>query len=181
MSRAGTKWKMIMPTSQANPITKSPRNHLKDIVGTVENLDIEQQIVPTRKTTKIRAQKAKTSTKRNTVLKETLKERDIGICQTLSVLIVVNMDILHKIAQKHTIMLILLTKVSKNISISEECAMMCTDIQYEDEDVVVYGDQGINTEEYEKATYGKLMKTQSKEEEEVKCNMALCTNDSVSL
>ena len=29
--------------------------------------------------------------------------------------------------------------------------------------------------------YGELMKTQSKEEEEVKCNVALCTNDSVSL
>ena len=28
--------------------------------------------------------------------------------------------------------------------------------------------------------YGELMKTQSKEEEEVKCNVALCTNDSVS-
>ena len=34
-----------------------------------------------------------------------------------------------------------------NISISEECAMMCTEIQYEDEDIVVYGDQGISTEE----------------------------------
>ena len=29
--------------------------------------------------------------------------------------------------------------------------------------------------------YGELMKTQSEEEEEVKCNVALCTNDSVSL
>ena len=61
--------------------------------------------------------------------------------------------------------------------------MMCTKLQYEDEDkdVVVYRDQGISTEDYEKAMYGKLMKTQSKEEEEVKCNVALCTNDSVSL
>ena len=83
-------------TSQSN--RKSPRKHLKDVVGTVENLDMKQQIVPTRKATKIRAQKAKTSTKRNTVLKETLKERDIKICQKLSALIVVNMDILHKIA-----------------------------------------------------------------------------------
>ena len=32
-----------------------------------------------------------------------------------------------------------------------------------------------------KATYGELMKTQSEEEEEVKCNVALCANDSVSL
>ena len=69
-----------------------------------------------------------------------------------------------------------------NVSVSEECVMMCTEVQYEDEveDTVVYGDQGISTEEYEKATYGKLTKTQSKEEEEVKCNVALCTNDSVS-
>ena len=48
-------------------------------------------------------------------------------------------------------------------SVSEECAMVCTDLQYEDasEDEVVYGDQGISTEEYEKATYDDHMKTQS--------------------
>ena len=70
-----------------------------------------------------------------------------------------------------------------NISISKECAMMCTEVQFEDEDkdIVVYGEQGISTEEYEKATYGKLTKTQSEEEEEVKCNVALSANDSVSL
>ena len=61
--------------------------------------------------------------------------------------------------------------------------MMCTEVQHEDgdKDLVVYGDQGVSTEEYDKATYGKLTKTQSEEEEEVKCNMALCTNESVSL
>ena len=48
-------------------------------------------------------------------------------------------------------------------------------------DVIVYRDQGISTEEYEKAMYGKLMKTQSEEEEEVKCIVALCADDSVSL
>ena len=60
---------------------------------------------------------------------------------------------------------------------------MCTEVQYEDtdKDVVVYGDQGINPEEYEKTSYGNLTKTQSKEEEEVKYNVALCANDSVSL
>ena len=71
-----------------------------------------------------------------------------------------------------------------NVSVNKECAMICAEVQHEDEDedLVVYGDQGISTEEYEKATYGKLMKPQSKEEEEeVKCNVALCTNDSVSL
>ena len=73
-----------MPSSQANLIRKSPRKYLKDIVGTVESLDIKQQIVQTRKATKIRAKKIKTITKRNRVLKETLKERDIGISQNLS-------------------------------------------------------------------------------------------------
>ena len=60
---------------------------------------------------------------------------------------------------------------------------MCTELWYEDadEDTVVCRDKGVNTEEYEKAMYGDRMKTQSKEEEEVKCNVALCTNDSVLL
>ena len=47
--------------------------------------------------------------------------------------------------------------------------------------LVVYGDQGVSTKAYDKAMYGELMKPQSEEEEEVKCNMALCANDSVSL
>ena len=68
-------------------------------------------------------------------------------------------------------------------SLCEECAMMCTELQYEDtdEDLVVYEDQGINTEEYEKAMYGNLTKTQSEEEDEVKYNVAQSTNDSVQL
>ena len=82
-------------TSQSN--NKKPKKAFKDIVGTVESLDIEQQIVPTRKATKIWAKKAKPSTKRNTVLKEILKERDIRICPKLSALIVVNLDTLHEI------------------------------------------------------------------------------------
>ena len=70
-----------------------------------------------------------------------------------------------------------------NSSVREECAMVCTELQYEDasEDEVVYGDQGINTDEYEKATYGNLMKTQSEEENEVKCTVAQQANDSVIL
>ena len=70
-----------------------------------------------------------------------------------------------------------------NISVSEECGMMCTEVQYEDDDkdIVVYEDQEISTEEYEKTMYGKLTKTQSDEEDEVKCNVALCAKDSVSL
>ena len=59
-------------------------------------------------------------------------------------------------------------------SVSEECAMVCTELQYEDasEDQVVYGDQGTSAEEYEKATYGDFIKTQSEEEDEVKCTVA---------
>ena len=59
-------------------------------------------------------------------------------------------------------------------SVSEECAMVCTELQYEDasEDQVVYGDQGISAEEYEKATYGDFTKTQSEEEDKVKCTVA---------
>ena len=70
-----------------------------------------------------------------------------------------------------------------NISVHEECAMVCTEPQYGDasEDEVVYGDQGINTEEYEKAIYGNLMQTQSDEENEVKCTVAQRANDSVIL
>ena len=70
-----------------------------------------------------------------------------------------------------------------NISVREECAMVCKELQYQDvsEHEVVYGDQGINTEEYEKATYGDLMKTQSKEDNEVKCTVAQQANDSVIL
>ena len=68
-------------------------------------------------------------------------------------------------------------------SVSEECAMVCTELQYEDaiENEVVYGDQGINTEEYEKATSGDLTKTQSKEEDDVKCTVAQRANDSMIL
>ena len=61
--------------------------------------------------------------------------------------------------------------------------MVCTELQYEDvsEDQVVYGDQGISTEEYEKATYGDFTKTQSEEEDEVKFTVAQQANDIVIL
>ena len=45
----------------------------------------------------------------------------------------------------------------------------------------MYGDQASSTEEYEKATYGDLMKTQSEEENEVKCTVAQGANDRVNL
>ena len=68
-------------------------------------------------------------------------------------------------------------------SVSEECAMVCTELQYEhaSEDQVVYSDQGISAEEYEKATYGDFTNTQSEEEDEVKCTVAQRANKSVIL
>ena len=61
--------------------------------------------------------------------------------------------------------------------------MVCTELQYEDasKNEVVYGDQGISIEEYEKATYDDLTKTQSEEEDEVKCTVAQQANDSIIL
>ena len=68
-------------------------------------------------------------------------------------------------------------------SVSEECAMVCTELLYEDAggDEVVYGDKGISVEEYMKATYDNLTKTQSKDEDELKCTVAQRANHSVIL
>ena len=181
-----------MLSSQANPIRKSRRKHLRDIVGTVESLDLKQQIVPTRKATKIRAKKAKTSTKNITKGDSKGKgHKDMSKIKCFNCgeyghfacdcpKACDNANIAQESEQNKKVenMLDL-----DNISVNVEYVMMCTEVQYEDaeEDVVVYGDQGIKTEEYEKAMYHDLVKTRSEEEEEVKCNVALYANDSVSL
>ena len=61
--------------------------------------------------------------------------------------------------------------------------MMCMEVHCEDGDgdLIGYGDQGVSTEEHDKAMYSESMKTQIEEEEEIKYEMTLCTNDSVSL
>ena len=172
---------------------KGPKKASKDVVATVENLDTKQLIVPTRKAIKTRVRNRKISKRKNSGVKGTPKAKDISICQKFSATIAENLDILQGTARKHAITLILLKKVQNsksesmldldNISVREECAMVCTEPQYEDasKDEVVYGDQGINTEEYEKAIYGNLMQTQSDEENEVKCTVAQRANDSVIL
>ena len=68
-------------------------------------------------------------------------------------------------------------------SVCKVCVMVCTELQYEDadEDQIVHGDQGINAEEYEKATYGNFMKPQRKDDDEVKCTVAQKADDSVIL
>ena len=70
-----------------------------------------------------------------------------------------------------------------NSSICEECAMICTVIFSDEEynDMVVYGDQGITSEKYDKETYGDLMNTDNNEDSVIKYNVALLANDSVSL
>ena len=54
-------------------------------------------------------------------------------------------------------------------SVCKECAMICTDIYSDDEDeeIVVYRDQGINLRKYEEDIYGELMDTDSDEEKSV--------------
>ena len=68
-------------------------------------------------------------------------------------------------------------------SVCEECAMICTDAYSDEEyeEMVVYGDQGITSRKFDKKTYGELMNTDSDEEPIVKYDVALCTQDSVSL
>ena len=70
-----------------------------------------------------------------------------------------------------------------NTSENKECVMVCTDIHYEDwdEDIIMYGDQGVSTEEHNDATHAELTKMESDEGQEIKYYVALCANDSVSL
>ena len=71
----------------------------------------------------------------------------------------------------------------ESTSVNEECAMVCIELQYEDvsKDEVVYSDQGISKEEYEKAVYGDFPKTKSEEEDKDKCTVAQRANDSMIL
>ena len=70
-----------------------------------------------------------------------------------------------------------------NSSVCEECAMICMDVYSDEEyeEMVVYGDQGVTSRKFDKDTYGELMNTDSNEEQIIMYNIALCTQDSVSL
>ena len=183
-----------MPSSQANLKRKIPRKHLRDIVGTVGSLDTKKLIVPIRKAIRIRVKKSKNDHKKKQSTKGNSKgkgHRDMSKikCFNCGEYGHFARDCLKacgsgNIAQEREQN----NKVENmldldNTSVCKECVMMCAELQYEDadEDLVVSGDQGINTDEYEKAMYGDLMKTQSEEEEEVKYNVAQRTNDSMLL
>ena len=70
-----------------------------------------------------------------------------------------------------------------NSSVCEECAMICMDLYSDEEyeEMVVYGDQGVTSRKFDRDTYGELMNTDSNEEQIIMYNIALCTQDSVSL
>ena len=75
------------------------KNSLKDDVATVERLDTNQRIVPTKKARKRRTLKTSLTKKRRNNLRRTIKERAKLICQKLSVLIVEKWVILPGTAQ----------------------------------------------------------------------------------
>ena len=80
-------------TSQSNK--KKLEKAFKGHCGYCGELGHKAADCPTKKGNQNKGSKENLSTKRNRVLKETTKERDIEICQKLNVIIVVNMDIMH--------------------------------------------------------------------------------------
>ena len=101
----------VLFTSQSNK--KRPKKAFKGCCGYCGEFGHKAADCPNKQSNQNKGQKGKNEHKKNTVLKETLKERDIRIYPKLNVLTLENMDILHMIAQKHVIMLTLLKKVSK--------------------------------------------------------------------
>ena len=182
-----------MPSSQTNPLRKIPRNHLKVRCGYSGEYRHKAADCPNKKRNQNKGQKGKNEPKKKHSPKGDSKRKGHKDMSKIKCYNFVesghfacdcpiscdNTNIAQESEQNKEVenMLDL-----DNINVSEECAMMCTEVQYEDavKDKVVYGDQGINTDEYEKAMYGGLTKTQSEEEEEVKYNVAFCANDSVS-
>ena len=61
--------------------------------------------------------------------------------------------------------------------------MICTDVYSTDESegMIVYGDQGISSENYDEETYGDLLNTDSDDKQVIKYDVALLATDSVSL
>ena len=102
-----------MPYLQATLLRESTRSNLKDVVDTEWNLDTKQLIVLIRKAIRIWVPRGNQTRKRNTVLKESTREKDRKICPKLNASIVENMGIMHMTVQNHVIMLILLKKLSE--------------------------------------------------------------------
>ena len=92
---------------------KKPKKAFKGCCGYCGEFGHKAADYPNKKSNQNKGQKAKTSIRKDRVLKETLRAKDMQICQKLSAIIVGNVDFLPEIPQKHTAMLILLKKVSK--------------------------------------------------------------------
>ena len=70
-----------------------------------------------------------------------------------------------------------------NSSVCKEYRMICRDTYSDEEykEMVVYGDQGITSKNFDEETYGDLMNTNSDEDSAIKYNVDQCAQDSVSL
>ena len=184
-----------MPSLQAHPIRKSPtKKEFKGHCGYCGEFGLKATDCPNKKHNQNKGQKAKNEHKKKQSTKGDSKgkgHRDMSKIKCFNcgeyghfahdcLKACNNTNIAQESEQNNKVenMLDL-----DSTSVYEECAMMCTELQYEDadEDLVVYGDQGINPEEYEKAMHGNLTKTQSEEEDKVKFNVAQSANDSVQL
>ena len=175
------------------PNKKGPQKTFKGCFGYCGEFGHKAADCPNKKSNQNKGQKPKNQQKKNSRVKGTPKAKDISICQKKCFncgefghfardcpKACDSANIAQESGQNGKSESIL---DLDNISVREECAMVCTELQYEDasEDEVVYGDQGISTEEYEKVTYGDLVKTQSDEENEVKCTVPQRANESVIL
>ena len=178
----------------ASPAKKKGRkNSLKDDVVTVERLDTKQRIVPTKKARKKRT--LKTSLKKET---QKPKKDNKGKGKTdMSKIKCFNCGEMGHFARncpkpRENANLARENERNSNFgnwldlgdnSVCEECAMICTDVYSTDESegMIVYGDQGISSENYDEETYGDLLNTDSDDEQDIKYDVALLATDSVSL
>ena len=85
---------------------KKPKKAFKGCCGYCGEFGHKAVDCPNKESTQNEGSKGKDEHKKKHSTKGDHKEKVIGICQKSSVLIVVNMDILHEIVQKHMMMLI---------------------------------------------------------------------------